>query len=106
MPISCILYSVPWCLMCAKVKEELLDPYVRKGIISLTVCRIGISKMLPSELSPDLYDYNFLYSEVGRALTPTIVITGNEELIFLQKMNFNEFQSAFEQSLREVMSNS
>lgn len=87
--------------MCAKVKDELLMPYVKKGIISLTVCRIGISSMLPAELSPDMYDYAFLYNEVGRAITPTIKI-GDE--VFLQAMTFKAFQSAFEQSIREVIS--
>lgn len=91
--------------MCQKVKDELLDPYAKKGIISLTVCRIGISSMLPPELSPDMYNYNFLHSETGKAITPTIMITGNEEIIFLQKMTFETFSRAFEQSLREVMSN-
>ena len=100
--ISCVLFVVPWCLMCAKVKDELLEPYVRKGIISLTVCRIGISSMLPAEISPDLYDYNFLYSETHRAITPTIKIIG-EESIFLQAMSYKEFETAFNQSIREVM---
>lgn len=86
--------------MCAKVKEDLLDPYVRKGIISLTVCRIGISSMLPAELSSDLYDYNFLYSETKKAITPTIRIGDS---IFLQAMSFSEFEKAFNQSIREVM---
>lgn len=89
--------------MCAKVKDEILYPYAKKRIISLTVCRIGISSMLPAELSPDIYDYNFLYNEVGRAITPTIMIIGNEEILFLQKMAFSGFQSEFEQSIREVI---
>ena len=100
MPIPCVIFTVPWCLMCQKVKDDLLGPYVKKGIISLTVCRVGISSMLPAELSPDMYDYNFLYSEVGRAITPTIKI-GDE--IFLQAMTFSEFKKVFEQSIREVI---
>lgn len=105
MPIPVVEYVVPWCLMCQKVKDDLLEPYVRKGIISLTVCCIGISEMLPAEISPDMYDYaSFLYGETGRAITPTIKIIDDKETIFLQAMSYKEFQSAFEQSLREVMS--
>ncbi len=101
MSVPVVEYVVPGCLMCAKVRDDLLRPYVRKGIISLTFHTVGISKMLPAEISPDMYDYAFLFDETGRAITPTIKI-GDE--IFLQAMTFKDFQSAFEQSIREVMS--
>lgn len=99
--ISCVIFTVPWCLMCAKVKDDLLMPYVKKGIISLTVCRVGISSMLPAELSPEIYDYNFLYSETKRAITPTVCIEGK---VFLQAMTFKEFEKTFSEELRRVMS--
>lgn len=98
--IPCVIFTVPWCLMCQKVKDDLLEPYVKRGIISLTVCRIGISRMLDPELSPDLYDYGFLYSETKKAITPTIKIGDS---IFLQAMTYQEFEKAFNQSIREVM---
>lgn len=102
MAISVTMYSVPWCLMCAKVKDDLLEPYVRKGIISLTICRIGISRLLDPELSSDMYDYTFLFEETGRSLTPTIKIGDS---IFLQAMSYTEFEKAFNESIREVMRN-
>lgn len=98
--IPCVIFVVPGCLMCAKVRDDLLKPYVRKGIISLTIQTVGISRMFPS-YNLDLYDYAFLYDTVGRALTPTIKIGDG---IFLQAMRYSEFEKTFNESIREVMS--
>lgn len=100
MRVPVVLYILPWCLMCEKVKKDLLDPYSRRGIISLTVCRVGIHKMLPAEVSAEMYDYAFLHDETGRAITPTIKIGDG---VFLQAMSYTEFEKAFSEELRKVM---
>lgn len=97
--IPCVLFVVPGCLMCAKVRDDLLRPYVKNRLISLTIQTVGISKIFPS-YNPDLYDYGFLFDETGRAITPTIKI-GDE--IFLQAMTFETFSRVFEEELRHYM---
>lgn len=101
MIVPVVLYIIPWCLMCEKVKRDLLGPYVRRRMISLLIQRIGISKMMSGDLSAEMYDYAFLYDETGRAITPTIKIGKG---IFLQAMTYSEFEKAFSDELRKVMS--
>lgn len=100
MPVNCVLYEIIGCPMCNKVKDELLTPYQRSGMISLTVCNIGVHKMLPAEVSAKMYDYRFLCDETRRAVTPVICIEGR---VFLQAMNFDTLVRIFEEELRHHM---
>lgn len=103
MPVKCVMYEIIGCPMCKKVKEELLEPYQRRGIISVTTWNIGIHKTLPSGISKEMYDYRFLSDETRRTVTPAISIEGTEGKVFLQAMSFNTLVRIFEEELRRSM---
>lgn len=100
MPVKVVLYEIIGCAVCEMVKEELLEPYQKKGLIYFTTCNIGIHSVLPSEISKEMYDYRFCCDETRRTVTPVICIEGK---VFLQAMTFETLVRIFNEEIRHYM---